>query len=200
MRDSISPPDTNDDWHEVFGLNDQSRVFYLLYASANGGYVDNSTTLLIMETFLSVLGLGPIGLASTRNPGRSHAGRPGCHGDVRRDGSGGGEFAAQVVVTSNDPITPEVAVPASLDVIGESDITVTPASLAYGPQYVGAVVPDTLTVTNDGCELLTVSSRDVGQPGVHGVARRARSRWRRSFTGRRGDLRAGDGGPGRRRC
>ncbi len=70
----------------------------------------------------------------------------------------GGEFAAQVAVTSNDPITPEVSVPASLDVIGESDITVTPASLAYGPQYIGAVVPDTLTVTNDGCELLTVSS------------------------------------------
>ncbi len=69
----------------------------------------------------------------------------------------GGEFAAQVAVTSNDPITPEVSVPASLDVIGESDITVTPASLAYGPQYIGAVVPDTLTVTNDGCELLTVS-------------------------------------------
>ncbi len=70
----------------------------------------------------------------------------------------GGEFAAQVAVTSNDPITPEVSVPTSLDVIGESDITVTPASLAYGPQYIGAVVPDTLTVTNDGCELLTVSS------------------------------------------
>ncbi len=70
----------------------------------------------------------------------------------------GGEFAAQVAVTSNDPITPEVAVPVSLDVNGDPDITVAPIGLAYGPHYLGSVVTDTLTVTNDGCDMLTVSS------------------------------------------
>ena len=44
--------DTNSDEHQVTGLNGTSRLYYLLYASADGGFIDDATTESIAEQFL----------------------------------------------------------------------------------------------------------------------------------------------------
>ncbi|MFH1219249.1 MAG: choice-of-anchor D domain-containing protein [Candidatus Eisenbacteria bacterium] len=69
----------------------------------------------------------------------------------------GGDYAADIVVTNNDPSDPEVRVPVSLHVTGAPDITVSDSVLAYGEVFIGVSVPETLVVTNDGTDTLVVS-------------------------------------------
>ena len=45
---------TNDDFHSVENIN-SSRLYYLLYASSSGGYIDDAETLQIMDKFLELL-------------------------------------------------------------------------------------------------------------------------------------------------
>ncbi len=70
----------------------------------------------------------------------------------------GTTLTARITVASNDPLTPEIAVPVSLALLGEANLTVTSAALAFATLYPGAVVADTLTLVNDGCAPLTISS------------------------------------------
>ncbi len=43
---------TNIDYHSVSRIEDAQLLAYLLYASADGGYIDNQTTLSIMKSFV----------------------------------------------------------------------------------------------------------------------------------------------------
>ncbi|UCG52209.1 MAG: choice-of-anchor D domain-containing protein [Candidatus Latescibacterota bacterium] len=69
----------------------------------------------------------------------------------------GGEYDADILVNNNDPLNPVVTVPAHLDVTGAPDVAVSDTLLDYGPQFIGAVVTDTVAVCNNGTDLLTVS-------------------------------------------
>src|SRR5207244_9662895 len=51
-------PSTDEEYHRVFGLGQSSRIYYLLYASADGGYIDDTQTIDIMNAFLGSVGLG----------------------------------------------------------------------------------------------------------------------------------------------
>ncbi len=70
----------------------------------------------------------------------------------------GGTYLGNVNVISNDPITPLVPVPVEMIVTGEPDIAVSDTLLAYGQQFIGAVVPDTLIISNPGCDLLRITT------------------------------------------
>jgi hypothetical protein len=73
----------------------------------------------------------------------------------------GGDCGATLVVSSNDPGEPEVAVAAHLHVTGVPDIEVSETAFDYGPVLVGATRVDTLTVANTGTILLTVAGLTV---------------------------------------
>ena len=79
---------------------------------------------------------------------------------VRLDAAGqfGGDYFANVRVASNDPVTPEVVVPAHMHVTGAPDIALSESALDYGAQFIGATIEDTLTVSNPGTDVLTVSA------------------------------------------
>jgi len=70
----------------------------------------------------------------------------------------GGGYVAELVVTSNDPVAPNVGVAAHLDVIGAPDIAVSETAIDFGTVFVGASPSVPLVVTNEGVELLTVSA------------------------------------------
>ncbi|MCK4774614.1 MAG: choice-of-anchor D domain-containing protein, partial [Candidatus Krumholzibacteria bacterium] len=70
----------------------------------------------------------------------------------------GDDYFADVIVQNNDPLSPEVTVPAYLHVTGAPDVTVSDTLLAYGPVFIDGSVSDTLVVSNKGTDLLTVSS------------------------------------------
>lgn len=53
---------TDNDQHDLTGLASTTRIYYLLYASASGGFVDNPTTEAIVQEFLDgiVLAATPV--------------------------------------------------------------------------------------------------------------------------------------------
>jgi hypothetical protein len=72
-------------------------------------------------------------------------------------GLNGGDYFADIIIASNDPDESEVIVPAHLHVIGAPDITVSADTLDYGTIFNGYSATDTLAVSNEGTDLLTVS-------------------------------------------
>jgi subtilisin family serine protease len=69
----------------------------------------------------------------------------------------GGTYAGNVRFLSNDPVNSPKLVPASLTVIGAPNIVAAPATTAFGQQYVGGTYTATLTVTNNGTDVLNVT-------------------------------------------
>ena len=70
----------------------------------------------------------------------------------------GGLYTAGIEITSNDPSTPLLAVPAVLDVTGIPDIAVAPLSLSYPTTLIGGAAFDTVTIANAGSDSLIISS------------------------------------------
>ncbi len=68
-----------------------------------------------------------------------------------------GDYYANLIVTSNDPATPTDTVSCFLHVIGMPDIAVSADTLDCGIVYPGYSVTDTLIITNEGTDTLTVS-------------------------------------------
>ncbi|HEU4930159.1 MAG TPA: choice-of-anchor D domain-containing protein, partial [Candidatus Krumholzibacteria bacterium] len=108
---------TDDDYHRATNLAGSTRVYYVLYAATEGQYVDNTTTLAIMEAFLNALGLSPAWLTTTPTSGSVPAGQSAVV-DVTLDATdlAAGVYNANLVIDSNDPINPEVTVPVALSV------------------------------------------------------------------------------------
>ena len=69
----------------------------------------------------------------------------------------GDQYQANLHVLSNDPDSPDLAVPVTLDLLGEPDAMLSAASLDFGPVQLtqGATLP--LSLANAGCASLTVS-------------------------------------------
>ncbi|HXV12710.1 MAG TPA: choice-of-anchor D domain-containing protein [Candidatus Krumholzibacteria bacterium] len=93
---------------------------------------------------------------------------PGISIDVplRFDASGmqGGEYAADVRVTSNDPVNPEVVVPVNLRVVKAPDIAISRTRIDFGSAFVGTTAYDTLFVSNPGTDFLFVSATASSRP------------------------------------
>jgi hypothetical protein len=63
---------------------------------------------------------------------------------------GVGAHGASILIHSNDPDEPTVAVPVSLDVLGRPELVAAPQSLEFGPVYIGYPEALALTLTNAG--------------------------------------------------
>jgi len=69
----------------------------------------------------------------------------------------GGNYFADIIITSNDPDESELVVPVHLHVTGVPDISVSEDTLDYGVVFNGYSVTDTLIIANVGTDLLTVN-------------------------------------------
>ena len=67
-------------------------------------------------------------------------------------------YQGQVIVSSNDPLMPELFVPVDLAVTGAPDIRMRTSSLGWGGVVLGGSYVDTLVVGNPGCDPLIVDS------------------------------------------
>jgi YVTN family beta-propeller protein len=110
---------TDDDFHRVFNLSPDTRMYYLLYAGSNGYYIDNEATLGIMEAFLNTL---PVDAASPWLAVSPTAGSlpPNSVQDfvVTFDSTNlqPGDYQGSLVINSNDPVNGRITLPASLTV------------------------------------------------------------------------------------
>lgn len=157
---------TDDDYHRVTGLSGSERIFYALYASNSGGYIDDATTLTIFEQFLTVLADSPAWMTFTPESGSiSGVGSQSVDAVFNATGLFGGVYTGTATVASNDPLQPAVAIPLTLTVTGAANIVVDPLSLDYGDVYVGGTSVLGVTVSNNGTDLLTISALEVDHGG-----------------------------------
>jgi subtilisin family serine protease len=80
-------------------------------------------------------------------------------------GIAGGEYAASLVVASDDPDEAERTVPVSLHVTGAPDLLVSPASLEFDTLYVAQNVTRELRIMNRGSDGLEVTEATIPLPG-----------------------------------
>lgn len=159
---------TNSDFHVVTGLADTTRLYYLLYASRGGGYIDDATTQAIFQVFLRALDYSDVALDVAPIAGRIPAGQS-AEATISFDATGlsSGEYASELAVISNDPVRPAVPVSTRLVVIGAPDITVAPSVVDFRNVFVGASAVRTVVVSNDGAETLNVVGIVADDPGVN---------------------------------
>ena len=156
---------TNSDFHVLTGLTASTRLYYLLFASRAGGYVDNETMQTIFQTFLRSLDFSNVSLdvspiAGSIAPGQS------AETTVTFDAGGlaGGVYSTDLAVVSNDPLQPSVAVAAELVVVGAPDIEVSQSAIDFGQILLGNDQQRTVMVRNAGGEPLVVEAIHVGDP------------------------------------
>lgn len=77
-----------------------------------------------------------------------------------------GRYEADLVVATNDPVSPELVVPVTLDVTGAAVLAVTPAALDFGTLFTGASATQTVTIANVGTAPLTVTALSADDPAV----------------------------------
>ncbi|UCD39038.1 MAG: choice-of-anchor D domain-containing protein [Fidelibacterota bacterium] len=113
---------TDNDYHRVTGLTGATRIYYLLYSSYDDYYefggqrINDHATQVIMSAFLEAAGLAPPWLALDPSSGTVGAGNSvdvnvNVHA-VRQPGT----YEADIVIMSNDPLKPEIAVPFGLHI------------------------------------------------------------------------------------
>ncbi len=131
-------------------------VTTLTYGWGGGGGMGNPLANLVNYSF-SVAGGNWLSAAPTS--GTIPAGSS-LDVEVTFDATGlfGGDYYANILVSSNDPDEPQDTTPAHLHVTGAPDIALSDDSLDYGNLFVGGSRPETLVVSNEGTDLLTVSS------------------------------------------
>ncbi len=93
-----------DDTHQIIGLQNTARIYYLLYASQNGGYIDNNKTEEIMRSFLSAINpeswLAPELWNGTVEAGETFN----LDLNINTSGLDEGDYRAAVRFFSNDPV------------------------------------------------------------------------------------------------
>ncbi len=133
---------TDDGYHKVSGLSATTRIYYLLYASAAGGYVNDTQTQAIMDAFLDSITSSWVQLSST-----SGSVQPGATSplQVTLDHSTllPGIHQAKISIPSNDVARPAQEIPLSLRVYP----AVHTFAFAPVPEFVTANIPFPVQVT-----------------------------------------------------
>ncbi|MEZ5305138.1 MAG: tandem-95 repeat protein [Verrucomicrobiales bacterium] len=120
--------DTDNDQHTVTGLAGSRRLYYLLYAGADGLYIDDDAAGEILDAFLDAGGLGDAWFAADQQGGYLAPG-DGIAVNFQIDAGDlppGADRDAIYRILSNDPAAPVVEVPVRLHVNA-------PPQLAYDP-------------------------------------------------------------------
>jgi hypothetical protein len=156
---------TNYDFQQLSNLGGVTRIYDLLYASQNGGYVDNAATLRIMDAFLHAVGVGPDWVEVSPDSGVVAAG---AQSDVsvhfNAADLSGADYLADLAISSNDPSAPQLHVPLTLTVIGAPDIRLSASLLAFDTVFVGGNLSRNLVVYNDGTADLAITGITSSSP------------------------------------
>ena len=148
-------PSTNTDYdnHRLSNLPGVTRIYYLLYAGTGGAFINNISTLAIMNAFLDAAGVSSFVTASPASGSINAGSQQTLTLTIDSTGLDKGLHAENLVISSNDPATPQATLPIQLTVMVPSNLTVTPDTglAASGPRR-GPFTPTTkeFTLTNSG--------------------------------------------------
>lgn len=151
---------TNDDQHTVTGLNSHTRIYYLLYAGSSGNYINDNSTLAIMNKFLNII------------QGGGHASFVSVSPDsgvvaptdttmlsfwVKSNGLNSGTYNTPVLISTNDPADTSLVITVNLTVQGAPEVNYNTACTNLGSLMNGLSVTDTLPIWNTGCDSLLLT-------------------------------------------
>ncbi len=77
---------------------------------------------------------------------------------INATGLNSGTYTAELTVSTNDPLNANIAVPVTLDILGDSEIILSDDALNFGDVVVGQSSVKNLVITNNGCHNLIVTS------------------------------------------
>lgn len=153
---------TNSDYHQITGLGGHKRLYYLLYAGTSGAYINNTATLNIMNTFLSLVHGNRHGNFLTVSP---DSGVVAINDSViinvtiSSQGFVNGRDSTTLIVSTNDPLNPQVSIPVIIDINGSSETELLYSGcMDFDSLMVGASALDSLWIKNIGCDSLTIGS------------------------------------------
>lgn len=149
--------------HNLFGLTNTSRIYYLLYAGASGSFIDDNATQNIMDNFIDIVQASG-GLEDWIRVAPDSA--QVAVGDsveldiwIKSTGLTVGNHSANITVNTNDLSNPTLTIPVNLTVNGQAEMLVdTLSCLSYSNVLQGVTESDTLWLFNDGCDTLDITN------------------------------------------
>lgn len=109
-------PTTGNENHQISNLNSSTRIYYLLYSSLGGSYIDNSQTQSIMDQFLTVITSGGGAASDTIAPADSLIVTLNFNS---ADYTPGVPNNSNYAIYSNDPLNPILNLPITVTVLDE---------------------------------------------------------------------------------
>ena len=162
--------DTDNEDHEVTGLADSKRLYYLLFASQNGNYVNDTQMQAIFEEFVSWLGGGTPSYMNVSPKSDTLAVGDSVVVNITIDPAGLNAGNYEDIITINTTTDPYDVYQlfSSIDIFGNANLTLLDTCINYG-----AVVPnntkiDSLAFINTGCDNLTINDI-ISSNGVYSV-------------------------------
>jgi len=150
---------TDDDYHKIYNLENTEDFYYLLYASDDGGYINNVGTTNIMEKFLNAIRTENISvtpMSGTITSSNSEL----IDIEIANDQIAKGEYFTSFIITSNDPLNPLDTVTLKLTVDGQADISLPTECINFGKVAVNDTLDKVLTIENIGCDTLFINDID----------------------------------------
>ncbi len=108
--------DPGSDYHAVRDLTGSQRIYYLLYAGANGSYIDNAAAHAIMDAFVNLLQPPWLNASPRSGAARPEGGAP-VELTFDTTGLAKGAYDGELVIRSNDFRHPRVTLPVHLEVV-----------------------------------------------------------------------------------
>jgi Zn-dependent metalloprotease len=167
---------TNSDFHEVTGLLETKRIYYLMFASKNGGYVSDDVFAQVMTTFLSGLWAAGIDWVTVTPAEASLNASLSMYVELNFSSAAkeAGLYEAVLRINTNDPLHPQFNIPLKMVVgdnisptiiatlpdqtvkLGEAPINIDLTSLFNDPN--GDALTYSLECTNCGCVSMSTSN------------------------------------------
>ncbi len=112
----FSVVDTDNDQHDISGINSSTRIYYILFAGTNGLQYNDDVFLNVMNEFLSVVEQGgfanlPAGEFVATN-GNSQI----FDITFETNNTPGGIYNSSIFIDSNDPLNPTLEIPVTVNV------------------------------------------------------------------------------------
>lgn len=150
---------TDSDQHNITNLTGVQRIYYLLFAGSNGSYIADTSMKELMAAFLNAINEGPEWLTVDNFSGATGEG---SSEDVtvtfNANGLTGGVYHTDLIVSSNDPVTPEITLPVTLTVTGAPNIHSNKQAVDFSEGYVNGHYNSIIIISNTGTDSLKVSS------------------------------------------
>ena len=112
----FSTTDTDNDQHDITGINNSTRIYYILFAGTSGLEYNDNVFLNVMNEFLSIVEQG--GFASLPNGTFVATGGNSQTFDIifETNNTPGGTYNSSIFIDSNDPQNPTLEIPVTLNV------------------------------------------------------------------------------------